>query len=95
MANNLQLTVLCPTLSFPLYLGLKIFIGPSNNDWSIGTHMLSNLGTLLGFSCSLQSFSLYIIRPFRDVKELGATCVDEDPTLIILRGGEPYCSSNE
>jgi hypothetical protein len=57
--------------------------------------MFLNLGIWLKFSWSFLNFSPWLIGPSKDVKELGTTHVDEDPTPIIMWNLQPYFFSDE
>jgi len=73
-----------PSLNSLLHSGLKNLTELPNGSGFISIQMSHNLGMLLRFSWNFPNFSLWLIRPFRDVEKLGVTCVDEDPTLIIM-----------
>ncbi len=72
-----------PSLNSLLHSSLKILVELPNGSGSIDIQMSPNLGMLLAFSWSFQTFSLWLIRPSKDVEKLGTICVDKDPTLII------------
>jgi len=73
-----------PSLNSLLHSSLKNLLELPNGSGSISIQMSSNLGMLLMFSWSFQNFSLWLIRPSRNVEKLGATCVDGDLALIIM-----------
>jgi hypothetical protein len=73
-----------PSFNSLLHSKLKNLLELSNGSGSLGIQMSFNLGMLLRFLWSFHNFSLRLIRPSRDVEKLGVTCVDEDPTLIIM-----------
>ncbi len=53
-----------------------------------------NIGILLVFSWDIRDFSFIMIRPSTHIKELGVTCVDEDPIPVIMWYSQPYCCSS-